>query len=136
MQRRLGEPPSPEPFEVARAVLAEFGGLESHDQAGGVTSARVPFVIFPPPPGDAKSLLSDAWDVMSLGRRMHQPVFQIGYIEDGSAVLVMAADGSVHLTGAVERPVGATFDEAIAALMNGDLPQPPDPFGPDDEPAE
>jgi hypothetical protein len=129
-QRRLGEFTAPEPFPAVRAVFAEFGGLESRDDAGGVTSARVPFVIFPPPPGDGKSLLSDAWDVMSLGRRLGQPVFQLGYIEDGSAVLVMAADGSVHLTGAVEKLVGETFDEAVAALMNGDLPgQPSDPDG-------
>ncbi|MGI5237763.1 SUKH-3 domain-containing protein [Dactylosporangium sp. CA-139066] len=127
---RIGRFALPEPFEAARKVFAEFGGLQSRDNAGGITSARVPFVIFPPPLGDPKSLLSDAFDVMFLGSRLHQPVFQLGYVEDGETVLVMAEDGSVHLTGAVERLAGATFDEAIAALMNGDLPEePPGPGG-------
>jgi len=128
--RRIGQFAPLEPFDAARKVFAEFGGLQSRDSAGGVTSARVPFVIFPPPPGDGRSLLSDPFSVMYLGSRLGLPVFQLGYIEDGSALLVIAEDGSVHLTGAVERFVGETFDAAIAALMNGDLPEEPDPYGP------
>jgi len=36
---------------------------------------------------------------------------------------VIAGDGSVHLAGEGQRFVGATFDEALVALLNGDLPE-------------
>jgi len=32
----------------------------------------------------------------------------------------------VHLAGTVDRYVGASFDEALAALLDGDLPDPAD----------
>lgn len=115
-----------EPFEAARAVFYEFGGLRSTDSSGGVTSARVPFVIFPRP-GDWHTLATDAVTAVTFAGNVGQRVFQVGYIEDGSAILVVAEDGSVHLAGAVEKFVGATFDRALMALMNGDLPQ-TDPY--------
>ncbi|MFG2042852.1 SUKH-3 domain-containing protein [Dactylosporangium sp. NPDC048998] len=115
-----------EPFDAARKVFHEFGGLRSLDNSGGVTSARVPFVIFPRP-GDWHTLTTGAVTAVEVAGSVGRRVFQIGYIEDGSAILVIAEDGSVHLAGAVEKFVGATFDQALMALMNGDLPQ-EDPY--------
>ena len=124
-RRRGDEAAAPEPFAAARTVFAEFGGLSSRESGMGVTSARVPFVIFPPPPGEWRDLLSDPFTVLDKGRRLGRPVFQLGYIEDGSALLVIAEDGSVHLAGSVSRLVGETFDQAIVALLDGDLPADP-----------
>ena len=60
------------------------------------------------------------------GTRLGQQVFQLGTVESGAALLVIAADGSVHLAGAVDRFVAASFDDALAALLDGDLPDPAD----------
>jgi hypothetical protein len=129
--------PEYEPFAAARKVFAEFGGLRSRDNSGGVTSARVPFLIFPGRPGEERSLSLDPFTAVEFGRCLGQRVFQVGIIEDGSAMLVIAEDGSVYLAGSVEKYVGAGIDEAIAALLNGDLPEEPeepDPFAMDDDP--
>lgn len=111
-----------EPFEAARRVFSEFGGLRSADNGFGVTSAKVPFVIFPRP-GDPHTLTRGAVTAVEYGGFVGQRVFQLGYIEDGTAILVITEGGAVHLAGAVEKYVGASFDEAIVAMMNGDLPQ-------------
>jgi SUKH-3 immunity protein of toxin-antitoxin system len=118
-----------EPFAAALRVLYEFGGLRSADAGPGVTSARIPFVVFPGERGEERSLWPGAPAVVELAARLGQPVFQLGTIENGAALLVIAGDGSVHLAGTVERFVGASFDEAIVALLDGDLPDPAtDPY--------
>jgi hypothetical protein len=120
-----------EPFDAARRVFREFGGLRSGDNGPGMTSARVPFLIFPGTHREERSLTLSAFNVADYGREIGQPVFQLGTIENGAALLVIAGDGSVHLTGDVERFVGRTFDEAVVALLNGDLPaDDPDTFDP------
>ncbi len=62
--------------------------------------------------------------VVELAARLGQPVFQLGPVDNGAALLVIAGDGSVYLAGTVDRFVGASFDEALVALLDGDLPDP------------
>jgi hypothetical protein len=113
-----------EPFAAALRVLHEFGGLRSADAGPGVTSARIPFLIFPGQRAEDRSLWLGAAAVADLAARLGQQAFQLGTIENGAALLVIAADGSVHLTGGVERFAGPAFDEALVALLDGDLPDP------------
>lgn len=118
-----------EPFAAALRVLYEFGGVRSADAGPGVTSARIPFVVFPGDRAEERSLWLGAPTVADLAARLGQPVFQLGTVENGAALLVIAGDGSVHLAGTVERFVGASFDEALVALLDGDLPDPAaDPY--------
>lgn len=113
-----------EPFAAALRVLYEFGGVRSADAGPGVTSARVPFVVFPGEGSEERSLWLGAMTVVELAARLGQQVFQLGTVENGAALLVIAADGSVHLAGTVDRYVGASFDEALVALLDGDVPDP------------
>src|SRR5581483_7135214 len=68
--------PRYEPFPAARKVLYEFGGLSSMDNGRGRTSAKVPFQIYPT--GRDDDLRTFAVDVVMLGDRIGQRVFQIG----------------------------------------------------------
>lgn len=113
-----------EPFAAALHVLHEFGGVRSADAGPGVTSARIPFLVFPGQRSEERSLWLGALTVVELAARLGQPVFQLGTIENGAALLVIAGDGSVHLAGTVDRYVGASFEAALAALLDGDLPDP------------
>jgi hypothetical protein len=115
-----------EPFPAALRALYEFGGVRSGDAGPGVSSARIPFLVFPGERGEERSLGLGALAVAELAARLGQQAFQLGTVEHGAALLVIAEDGSVHLAGSVERFVGASFDEALVALLDGDLPDPDD----------
>jgi hypothetical protein len=115
-----------QPFAAAVRVLYEFGGVRSRDAGPGVTSARIPFLVFPGERSEERSLWLGALAVAELAARLGQQVFQLGTVENGTALLVIAADGSVHLAGTVDRFVAASFDDALAALLDGDLPDPAD----------
>lgn len=115
-----------QPFAAAMRVLYEFGGVHSGDAGPGVTTARIPFLVFPGERREERSLWLGALTVAELAARLGQQVFQLGTVENGTALLVIAADGSVHLAGAVDRFVAASFDDALAALLDGDLPDPAD----------
>lgn len=115
-----------QPFAAAVRVLHEFGGVRSGDAGPGVTSARIPFLVFPGEQREEHSLWLGALTVAEVAARLGQQVFQLGTAEHGAALLVIAADGSVHLAGGVDRFVAASFDDALAALLDGDLPDPAD----------
>jgi SUKH-3 immunity protein len=118
--------PAYQPSDAALRVLREFGGLASYDNTRGITSARIPFRLMPGRTLDARSLRFMVGDAIDYGQQLGQPVFQIGVIEDGTAILVVAEDGSVHLAGSVQRYVGANFDETLRGMLDGELPEEPD----------
>jgi SUKH-3 immunity protein len=117
----LPEPAGYEPFEAALRVLREFGGLASTDNSAGVTSARIPFRLAPGRTRDSRDLRLMLADAIEYGSLIGERVFQVGVIEDGTAILVVAEDGSVHLAGSVRRWIGHNFDEALVGLMDGEL---------------
>ncbi len=117
----LPEPAGYQPFEAALRVLCEFGGLASSDNSAGVTSARVPFRMMPGRTFDSRTLRLMLGDAVDYGQRLGQRVFQVGVIEDGTVIILVAEDGSVHLAGAVQRWIGHSFDEALVGMMNGEL---------------
>ncbi|MBO0867006.1 MAG: SUKH-3 domain-containing protein [Micromonosporaceae bacterium] len=111
-----GYPPY-QPLPAATAVLREFGGLVSTDNGPGVTSAKIPFVIYPREGADDLSRF--VVDVAQLADRLGKRLFQVGELEDGTLALLVAEDGGVYATGAVELEFGATFDEALRHLLLG-----------------
>jgi hypothetical protein len=114
-------PAAYQPFEAALRVLREFGGLRSSDNGYGVTSAKIPFRMMPGRTHDSQTLKLMLGDAVDYGQRLGQRVFQVGVIEDGTVIILVAEDGSVHLAGTVQRWIGHDFDEALVGMMNGEL---------------
>src|SRR5215467_12295859 len=71
--------PRYEPIPAALAVLNEFGGLASRANGRGVTSAQIPFTIYPTGQGD--DLMQFSTEVQMLGERVDARVFQVGNVE-------------------------------------------------------
>ena len=108
--------PRYEPFPAALKVLYEFGGLYSMANGSGITSAQVPFNIYP---GYDDDLMRFVVDVQMLGEGIGQRVFQVGDIERRMGALVVDELGRVFVVGPVELYVGENIEEALTRMVRG-----------------
>lgn len=113
--------PRYEPIPAALKVLYEFGGLYSVANGRGITSAQIPFDIYPN--GRTDDLASFAVDVQLLGDRIRQRVFQVGDIERRMGALVVDELGRVFAVGPVEHYLGENIEEALTRMLRGIRPQ-------------
>lgn len=107
------------PFPAARAVLDEFGGLRipqfgrSGDKLDGHASYLHPMNLEP-----GGGLTTD--EVDGLAEEFDEPVFPIGFNEDGPAELAIDAQGHVFfLHWADWYYLGTGFDTALINLVRG-----------------
>jgi hypothetical protein len=108
--------PRYEPFPAALKVLYEFGGLYSMSNGRGITSAQIPFSIYP---GEYDDLMQFAVLTQVLGELIGQRVFQIGNVERGIGGLVVDELGRVFAVGPVELYLGENIEEALTRMLLG-----------------
>jgi hypothetical protein len=108
--------PRYEPFPAALKVLYEFGGLYSMSNGRGITSAQIPFSIYP---GESDDLMQFAVDVQMLGEMIGQRAFQVGNVERGMGGLVVDELGRVFAVGPVELYLGENIEEALTRMLRG-----------------
>lgn len=108
--------PRYEPIPAALKVLYEFGGLYSMANGRGITSAQIPFRIYP---GEDDDLMQFAVDVQTLGEGLGQRAFQIGNVERGMGGLVVDELGRVFAVGPVELYLGENIEEALTRMLRG-----------------
>jgi hypothetical protein len=113
--------PRYEPIPAALKVLYEFGGLYSVANGSGLTSAQIPFDIYPN--GRTDDLASFAVDVQLLGDRIRRRVFQVGDIERRMGALVVDELGRVFAVGPAEHYLGENIEEALTRMVRGIRPQ-------------
>lgn len=109
--------PRYEPIPAALAVLNEFGGLASTANGPGITSAQIPFRIFPTGSGD--DLTQFAVPAQMLGELLDQRVFQVGEVERGMGALVVDERGRVFACGPVDLYLGRDIHEALTRMLTG-----------------
>ena len=105
-----------EPFEAARAAVADFPGVRCARRGPGLRRAiRLP-LLDPMPGAYAAVALAEFSEVVGV------PLFPIG-VEGGDAVVVIDELGRVFvLDQGGEWFVGSTLDEALTGLLTGDGP--------------
>jgi SUKH-3 immunity protein of toxin-antitoxin system len=108
--------PRYEPIPAALKVLYEFGGLYSMANGRGITSAQIPFRIYP---GEDDDLMQFAVLTQVLGEGIGQRVFQIGNVERGMGGLVVDELGRVFAVGPVELYLGENIEEALTRMLRG-----------------
>lgn len=109
--------PRYEPIPAALAVLNEFGGLVSRANGRGVTSAQIPFTIYPTGQGD--DLAQFATAAQMLGERVDARVFQVGNVERNTGALVVDEEGRVFACGPVDLYLGKDIYEALTRMIKG-----------------
>ena len=109
--------PRYEPIPTALAVLNEFGGLASRANGRGVTSAQIPFTIYPTGQGD--DLMQFSTEVQMLGERLGERVFQVGNVERNMGALVVDQQGRVFASGPVDLYLGKNIYEALTRMLKG-----------------
>jgi hypothetical protein len=109
--------PRYEPIPAALAVLNEFGGLVSRANGRGVTSAQIPFTIYPTGQGD--DLMQFSTEVQMLGERVGARVFQVGNVERNMGALVVDEQGRVFASGPVDLYLGEDIYEALTRMLKG-----------------
>lgn len=109
--------PRYEPLPPAVAAMNEFGGLVSYLNGPGITSAQIPFRIFPTDEGD--DLMEFISEVFYLGQAVGTRMFQIGDVERGMGALVVDERGRVFATGPMDLYLGEDIHEALRRLLTG-----------------
>jgi hypothetical protein len=109
--------PRYEPFPAALKVLYEFGGLYSLANGRGITSAQIPFDIYPN--GRTDDLMQFAVAVQMLGEGIGQRAFQVGNVERGMGGLAVDELGRVFAVGPVELFLGENIEEALTRMLRG-----------------
>jgi hypothetical protein len=109
--------PRYEPIPAALVVLNEFGGLVSRANGPGITSAQIPFTIYPAGHGD--DLMQFATEVQMLGERLEERVFQVGDVERNMGALVVDEQGRVFASGPVDLYLGQDIHEALTRMLQG-----------------
>jgi hypothetical protein len=105
------------PIPAALAVLNEFGGLASLANGPGVTSAQIPFTIFPT--GGADDLMQFVFEAAMLSERIGARVFQVGEVERTMGALVVDEQGRVFASGPVDLYLGKDIHEALTRMLQG-----------------
>jgi hypothetical protein len=113
---RDGYPPYV-PIPAALAVMNEFGGLGSMANGPGVTSAQIPFAIFPT--GRDDDLMQFVFEVQMLGERIGSRVFQVGDVEHKMGALVVDEQCRVFASGPIDLYLGKDIHEALARMLTG-----------------
>lgn len=106
-----------EPFDAARAVIAEFGGLVVDQDGPGIDLRRRPFTIDP-------TLVYGTGDTLAdLGKRLNTKLFPVGTDGNQDSILAVDETGRVYaLDHAGTWYLGDTVDAALVTLVTGAQP--------------
>jgi len=111
--RELDRPDGFQVFAAAERVLTEFGGLHIRAMGPGVEAARMSIEV------DPTLAFGEEDRFEACAMRLNRRLYPLGEVEGGHAFVAIAEDGRVYLLMDEPLAVVGSFDEALAALVEG-----------------